>query len=224
LRMLNEECGRGTDCVKIKTFVVSPFQTNCYLVSDEATGEAVLIDPGDDAEVLIGAVRKAGVTLKALYATHAHIDHVGAVEPVQKAFGVPFYLHREEQYWLDRLEAQAGTFGLPVPPRPKPDGFVADGDRFTVGTVAFEVLHVPGHAPGHVACVARAEKAAFVGDVLFAGSIGRTDFPGCSHRQLLDSIRGKLFPLGDDVRCYCGHGPETTIGEERRTNPFLGEL
>jgi glyoxylase-like metal-dependent hydrolase (beta-lactamase superfamily II) len=222
--MRNEGCGRGTDCVKIRTFVVGPFQANCYLVSDEATGEAVLIDPGDDADRLIAGVRKAGVTLKALYATHAHIDHVGAVEPVQKAFGVPFYLHCEEQYWLDRLGVQAGTFGLPMPPRPKTDGYVADGDRFTVGTVAFEVLHVPGHAPGHVAYVARAEKAAFVGDVLFAGSIGRTDFPGCSHRQLLDSICGKLFPLGDDVTCHCGHGPETTIGEERRTNPFLGEL
>jgi glyoxylase-like metal-dependent hydrolase (beta-lactamase superfamily II) len=209
--------------VKIRTFVVSPFQANCYLVSDEATGEAVLIDPGGDADRLIAGVRKAGVALKSLYATHAHIDHVGAAEAVKKAFGVPFLLHRADQFWIDRIEAQAATFGLPVPTRPVPDGFLADGDRFTVGTIAFETLHVPGHAPGHVAFVARKEKAAFVGDVLFAGSIGRTDFPGGDHRQLIDSIRGRLFPLGDDVTCYCGHGPETTIGEERRTNPFVGE-
>jgi hydroxyacylglutathione hydrolase len=209
--------------MKIRTWTVGPFQSHCYLVACETTGEAALIDPGDDAEDLIQGVRDAGVTLKALYATHAHIDHVGAVEDVKKAFGVPFRIHRAEQFWIDRIEAQAATFGLPVPPRPVPDGFLEDGERFTVGSIAFETLLVPGHAPGHVAFVARKEKAAFVGDVLFAGSIGRTDFPRCDHAALLDSIRRKLFPLGDDVTCYCGHGPETTIGEERRTNPYVGE-
>jgi glyoxylase-like metal-dependent hydrolase (beta-lactamase superfamily II) len=208
--------------VKIRTFVVHPFQVNCYLVSDEASGRAVLIDPGDDAERLVEAVRQAGVTLTALLATHGHVDHIGAVADLQKAFAVPFRIHRAEQFWIDRLAAQAVAFGLPAPSRPVPDGFLEDGERVDVGGIALDVLHVPGHAPGHVAFVARAEKAAFVGDVLFAGSIGRTDFPGGSHAQLIASIRERLFPLGDDVTCYCGHGPATTIGEERRGNPFVG--
>jgi glyoxylase-like metal-dependent hydrolase (beta-lactamase superfamily II) len=209
--------------MKIRVFAVSPFQTNCFLVSCPETKEAVLIDPGDDAEALAGAVRDAGVTLKALWATHAHIDHVAAAEPLKKIFGVPFLLHRDDLFWIERLETQAATFGLPMPPRPKPDTFIREGEHLQVGTLDFEVLHVPGHAPGHVAFHAAREKRCFVGDVLFAGGIGRTDFPGCSHKALLDSIRLKLFPLGDSVICHSGHGPETTIGEERRTNPFVGE-
>jgi glyoxylase-like metal-dependent hydrolase (beta-lactamase superfamily II) len=207
--------------MKIRAFTVGPFQTNCYLVTCDATREAALIDPGDDADDLIQGVRDAGVTLKALYATHAHIDHVGAVEAVKKAFDVPFLLHRAELFWVDRLAQQAGQFGLPVPPRPAPDAFLADGERFKVGAIEFEAFHVPGHAPGHLAFSAPRELAVFAGDVLFAGSIGRTDFPGCDSAALLDSIRRKLLPLGDAVICYPGHGPETTLGEERMTNPFL---
>ncbi len=208
--------------MNVRPFVVSPFQTNCFLVRCGATQEAVLIDPGDDAELLAEAVRKAGVTLKALWATHAHIDHVGAVEPLKKIFGVPFLLHRDDLFWIERLETQAATFGLPMPPRPRPDGFIADGERLRVGALEFEALHVPGHAPGHLAFHLPKEKVVFSGDVLFAGGIGRTDFPGCDHEALLDSIRRRLFPLGDSVVCYPGHGPDTTIGEERATNPFVG--
>jgi hydroxyacylglutathione hydrolase len=209
--------------MKIRSFPVGPIQTNCYLVVCEATREAALIDPGDDAEDLIRVVRDAGVTLKALYATHAHFDHVGAVKAVKKAFDVPFLLHRAELFWLDRLAQQASQFGLPVPPRPEPDAFLADGDRFKVGAVEFDVLHVPGHSPGHLAFSAPRERVVFAGDVLFAGGIGRTDFPGCDTEALFDSIRRKLLPLGDAVVCYPGHGPETTLGEERMTNPFLAQ-
>lgn len=203
--------------------MVGPFQTNGFLVACPATREAVLVDPGGDAEALAGAIRKAGVTLRALWATHAHIDHVGAAATLQEAFGVPFLLHRDDLFWIERLESQAAYFGLPAPRRPKPDGFIADGEHLKVGRIALTALHVPGHAPGHLAFHAPAEKALLCGDVLFAGGVGRTDFPGCSSRALLDSIRRKLFPLGDDVVCHPGHGPATTIGEERRTNPFVGE-
>jgi glyoxylase-like metal-dependent hydrolase (beta-lactamase superfamily II) len=211
-----------TPALAVRAFAVGPILTNAYLVACEATREAVLIDPGDEADVLIDGIRAAGVSLHGLYATHAHFDHVGAVEALKRAFSVPFRLHRDGLFWLDRLEAQAAHFGLPAPERPKPDGFVAGGDRFRVGRIEFEVLHVPGHAPGHVVFYAPSERAAFVGDVLFAGSIGRTDLPGGDPAALADGIRTKLFPLGDDVRCFPGHGPATTIGAERRNNPFVG--
>lgn len=208
--------------MKILSFTVGPLQENAHLVICEATRDAIFIDPGDEAHRLIDAARQEQVKLLAVYNTHAHIDHVGAVDAVKKAFGVPFFLHRAELFWLDQMEAQAAHFGLPTPPRPDVDRFLEDGQRFRVGEIAFEVLHVPGHAPGHVVFVARGEKAAFVGDILFAGSIGRTDIPAGDHAQLVDGICAKLFPLGDEFRCYPGHGPPTTIGEERRTNPWVG--
>lgn len=210
--------------MRILSFTVGPLQENAYLVVCESTREAIFIDPGDEADRLIAAARAEKAAVKAVYNTHAHIDHVGAVEAVKKAFGVPFYLHRDDLFWLAQVDAQAAHFGLPTPPRPDVEEFLEDGQRFRVGDIAFEVLHVPGHSPGHVVFVARRENAAFVGDVLFAGAIGRTDIPRGDPAQLVSGIRAKLFPLGDDVRCYPGHGPPTTIGEERRTNPWLGAL
>jgi glyoxylase-like metal-dependent hydrolase (beta-lactamase superfamily II) len=210
--------------MKIRVLSVGPFGTNCFLVACGKTNEAILIDPGDDADRIAEAVRRTSVTLKALYATHGHIDHVGAAADLKRTFGVPFYIHPGDRILLDQLGIQAAMFGLTPPTRPEPDGDLEAGGRFRVGEIAFEVLFVPGHSPGHVAFHVPEEKAVFDGDVLFAGGIGRTDLPGGDSRQLLASIRGTLFPLGDDVTCYPGHGPETTIGEERAGNPFVGGM
>jgi glyoxylase-like metal-dependent hydrolase (beta-lactamase superfamily II) len=201
---------------------VTPYQQNCSLVWD-AAGRAALIDPGGEAERLLAEVAQRGLTLEKLLLTHGHLDHVGAAAELREALGIPIIgPQREEAFWLDALPQQAELFGFPPTPAFTPDQWLEDGDCVEVGAIRFDVLHCPGHTPGHVVFFEPQARLAFVGDVLFKGSIGRTDFPRGDHAALINAIREKLFPLGDDVRFVPGHGMMSTFGHERRENPFVG--
>ena len=203
---------------------VTPYQQNCSLVWDDA-GRAALIDPGGEAERLLAEVARRGLTLERLLLTHGHLDHVGAAVEIRDALGIPIIgPQREEQYWLVILPRQAELFGFPPIAPFTPDAWLEDGDTVDVGALRFDVLHCPGHTPGHVVFYQREARLAFVGDVLFKGSIGRTDFPRGDHQTLIRSIREKLFPLGDEVRFVPGHGPESTFGTERRGAPVFTSL
>ena len=181
-----------------------------------------MIDPGGDLERLLAAARDENVRLEKILLTHAHIDHAGGTAELARSLKLPIEgPHRGDQFWIDGLPEQSRMFGLPPSETFTPDRWLNDGDRVQVGEVEFEVLHCPGHTPGHVVFFSRADRIAFVGDVLFAGSIGRTDFPGGDYDTLIGAIRSKLLPLGDDVRFVPGHGPMSTFGEERRSNPFV---
>jgi hydroxyacylglutathione hydrolase len=206
----------------IETFEAGPVATNGYLVADREGGKAVVIDaPQGVAALMVEQARVWKTPVDYLINTHAHWDHFLDNAELLRLTGAKFGIHRESAPLLDI--PQARMFGLDLDIEPsKPDFFLEEGKAFEVGDLRFEILHCPGHCPGSVVLFERKERVAFVGDVLFAGSIGRTDLPGGDHQLLLDGIRGKLLPLGDDVRVYSGHGPVTTIGEERRTNPFLG--
>lgn len=203
---------------------VTPYQQNCSLVWDEA-GRAALIDPGGEADRLLAEVAQRGLTLEKILLTHGHLDHVGAAVELRDTLGIPIVgPQREEQFWLDLLPQQAEMFGFPPVVAFTPDTWLNEGDRVEVGSLRFDVLHCPGHTPGHVVFFQPDERVAFVGDVLFKGSIGRTDFPRGDHAALLLAIRSKLFPLGDDVRFVPGHGAMSTFGHERLENPFVGEV
>ena len=200
---------------------VTPYQQNCSLVWDEA-GRAALIDPGGEAERLLAEVAQRGLTLEKILLTHGHLDHVGAAVELRDALGIPIIgPQREEQFWLDLLPQQAELFGFPPAVVFTPDQWLEDGDQVAVGSIQMDVLHCPGHTPGHVVFFEPQARLAFVGDVLFKGSIGRTDFPRGDHAALISAIREKLFPLGDDVRFVPGHGAMSTFGRERRENPFV---
>lgn len=201
---------------------VTPYQQNCSLVWD-AAGRAALIDPGGEAERLLAEVNARGLTLEKILLTHGHLDHVGAAVELRETLGIPIVgPQREEAFWLDILPQQAELFGFPHIEAFTPDQWLEDGDSVEVGAIRFDVLHCPGHTPGHVVFYQPDARLAFVGDVLFKGSIGRTDFPRGDHAALLAAIREKLFPLGDDVRFVPGHGAMSTFGHERRENPFVG--
>ena len=201
---------------------VTPYQQNCSLLWD-AAGRAALIDPGGEAPRLLAEVARRDLKLQSILLTHGHLDHVGAALELRAALGIPIIgPQREEQFWLDSLPQQAELFGFPPAQAFTPDQWLADGDRVEVGSVRLDVLHCPGHTPGHVVFYQPEARLAFVGDVLFKGSIGRTDFPRGDHAALLAAIRDKLFPLGDDVRFVPGHGAMSTFGHERRENPFVG--
>lgn len=201
---------------------VTPYQQNCSLVWD-GDGRAALIDPGGEADRLLAEVAQRDLTLESILLTHGHLDHVGAAVELRDALGIPIIgPQREEQFWLDLLPQQAELFGFPPTVAFTPDQWLEDGDRVEVGSIRFDVLHCPGHTPGHVVFFQPQARVAFVGDVLFKGSIGRTDFPRGNHAALLAAIREKLFPLGDDVRFVPGHGAMSTFGHERRDNPFVG--
>jgi len=209
-------------CMEFTILPVTPYQQNCSLVWD-ASGRAALIDPGGEAGRLLAEVAARGLTLEKILLTHGHLDHVGAAAELRDALGIPIVgPQREEQFWLDILPQQAELFGFPPALAFTPDQWLENGDRVEVGSIRFEVLHCPGHTPGHVVFYQPAARLAFVGDVLFKGSIGRTDFPRGDHAALLAAIREKLFPLGDDVRFVPGHGAMSTFGHERRENPFVG--
>ena len=202
---------------------VTPYQQNCSLVWD-GTGRAALIDPGGEIDRLLDEVAQRGLTLEKILLTHGHLDHVGAAAELRGRLGIPIVgPQRDEQFWLDLLPHQAELFGFPPAVAFTPDTWLNDGDRVKVGALEFDVLHCPGHTPGHVVFFEPAARLAFVGDVLFKGSIGRTDFPRGNHAALLEAIRTKLFPLGDDVRFVPGHGAMSTFGHERRDNPFVAD-
>ncbi|MCX5757224.1 MAG: MBL fold metallo-hydrolase [Candidatus Hydrogenedentes bacterium] len=201
--------------MEIHSFQVTPFFENCFVVCDG--GEALVIDPGDVSPKMLRLL--AGCTVRAIVNTHCHCDHCGGNAELKAKTGADLLIHRDELPLLRSMEVQAQMFGIQVASSPDPDRFMNEGDVLTVGAASFKVLLAPGHSPGHVVLVG--EGVAFVGDVLFAGSIGRTDLPGGDYRQLLDSIHTKLMGLPDETVVYSGHGPETTIGVERRSNPFL---
>lgn len=202
---------------------VTAFQQNCTLLFDSDTREAVVIDPGGDVETIQKAVTDNKLDIQAIWLTHGHIDHAGGAMDLKDALGVKIIgSHKDDIPLLQGLEKQAHMFGLQGAVRNvEPDQWLEEGDRISFGDHTFDVLHCPGHAPGHVVFYNPEAKFAHVGDVLFRGSIGRTDLPGGDHETLIRSIKDKLLPLGDDIGFICGHGPGGRIGEERRTNPFL---
>jgi hydroxyacylglutathione hydrolase len=223
---------------------VTPFQQNCTILWEEPSRRAVVIDPGGEVPRILEAIAKVGVRVERILLTHGHIDHAGGAAALKEALeqaattgsprrspaaspeGSPATIPIEgpdqrDRFLLQGLEAQAPMFGMSGVQNVVPDRWVAEGDQVKVGEQAFEVLHCPGHTPGHVVFVNRAARFAVVGDVLFSGSIGRTDFPYGDHAALIRAIEDKLLPLGDDFSFICGHGPGSTIGAERRTNPFI---
>jgi hydroxyacylglutathione hydrolase len=205
---------------------VTPFQQNCTILFDTETKQGVVVDPGGDVDAILRTVEENGITLTAIWLTHGHIDHAGGAKELKEALGLDIIgPHKDDLPLLQALETQAQRFGVDMKvSNVVPDRWLEDGDTVSFGEHAFEVSHTPGHAPGHVIYFNRKQGFAHLGDVLFRGSIGRTDLPGGNHEQLLQSIRDKVLPLGDDVGFLCGHGPGGRIGEERRTNPFLRGL
>jgi len=201
---------------------VTPFQQNCTLLWCEATKRAVVIDPGGDLPDIKRAIAEAGVTVEKIWLTHGHLDHVGGAADLKAHLNVPIEgPHRADAFLLEHVAESARQFGLTGLKNVTPDRWLDEGDTVEIGELSFSVLHCPGHSPGSVAFIDTAQKLAIVGDVLFAGSIGRTDLPGGDHAQLLRSIADKLMPLADDVTVVSGHGPVTSIGRERASNPFL---
>ena len=203
---------------------VTPFQQNCTLLWDAQTMKGAIIDPGGDLEQIESAISQTGMKPEKIILTHGHIDHAGGAAELKEKLGVPIEgPHRAEQPLLDALAEQGQAYGMVSARAVTPDRWLDEGDEVTVAGHTFEVLHCPGHSPGSVVLVNKQQRFALVGDVLFQGSIGRTDLPGGDHDALINAIRTKLFPLGDDIAFICGHGPMSTIGQERRTNPFVGE-
>jgi len=202
---------------------VTAFQQNCTVLFDAETKHGVVVDPGGDVAHIREALDKNGITVDAIWLTHGHIDHAGGAMELKDALGVEIIgPHKDDKMLLDKLEDQARMFGVEADVRNvTPDRWLEEGDTVSFSGHEFEVLHCPGHAPGHVVFYNRAAGFAHVGDVLFRGSIGRTDLPGGDHAALIASIKTKLFPLGDETGFICGHGPGGRFGEERRTNPFL---
>ncbi|HEY3219549.1 MAG TPA: MBL fold metallo-hydrolase [Gemmatimonadales bacterium] len=206
--------------MKIVSIPNGMFAENCYLVVDEQAGACAIVDPGEEAGLILHKVKETGAQPVAIWLTHAHLDHVLGVPRVAAETGAPVWLHPADRPLYDGVPEQAAWFGLAPPERlPAPDHDLAHGAALQVGDLRFEVRHAPGHSPGSV-CL-RGPGVVFTGDVLFAGSIGRTDLPGGDFGTLIASIERELLPLSDDTILYSGHGPETTIGRERRTNPFL---
>ena len=202
---------------------VTPFQQNCTILFDTETKGGVVVDPGGDVERILDAVRDNGIAISQIWITHGHIDHAGGAMDLKEALGVEIIgPHEADRSMLANLENQAKRFGLTEAVRNcTPDRFLNEGETVAFGEHMFEVLHCPGHAPGHVVYYNSAAKFAHVGDVLFRGSVGRTDLPGGDHDALIRSIKEKLLPLGDDIGFICGHGPGSRFGDERRGNPFL---
>ena len=195
------------------------FVENCYLVIDEASRECVVIDPGEEAGLILRRITEAGVRTVAIWVTHAHLDHVMGVPRLRRETGAPIYLHPADRELYDHVIQQGLAFGIRVESLPPPDREFVPGETVRVGTVGFTVRHAPGHSPGSVCLVG--DGVVFTGDVLFAGSIGRTDLPGADFDTLIRSIERELLVLPDSTMVYSGHGPETTVGRERGTNPFL---
>jgi glyoxylase-like metal-dependent hydrolase (beta-lactamase superfamily II) len=210
--------------MQYKVIPVTPFQQNCTLFWCENTSAAAIIDPGGESERLIAIIEDLQLKPEMILLTHGHLDHAGGAVELAEKLGIPIHgPHKEDAFWLENMQQQAEMFGFGDSRSCTPDQWLDQGDQITLGDEQLEVIHCPGHTPGHVVFFHRPSRIAQVGDVLFKGSIGRTDFPRGDHQGLLRSIREKLWPLGDDVRFIPGHGPDSTFGEERQTNPFVAD-
>jgi len=209
----------------LRIIPVTPFSQNCSLIFDQESKDAVLVDPGGEADKILQQVTELGLTLKEIWLTHGHLDHAGGADEIREKTGVPVIgPHKDDQFWMDDIETHWANYGHPGMGRNLvPDRYLEDGEQLTLGGAVFDVVHTPGHTPGHVVIYNQEMKLAFVGDVLFRGSIGRTDFPKGSLDDLVHSIRTKLWPLGSDMRFIPGHGPISTFGAERADNPFVGD-
>lgn len=208
--------------MKYQTVPVTPFVQNCSLIWCEQTGQTGIVDPGGDPEVIINAISNRELTPVAVLLTHGHIDHAGAAADIAEQYQIPIIgPHRGDEFLLNAFEKQCQMFGFPPVNTFTPSRWLDDGDTVGIGNITLEVLHCPGHTPGHVVFVDKQHNTAWVGDVLFHGSIGRSDFPGGDQAALLSSIKDKLWPLGSDIRFIPGHGPSSTFAEERRSNPFV---
>jgi len=203
---------------------VTPLQQNCTVVWCKATNKAAVIDPGGSVDAILGEIARRGLTLDKIWITHGHLDHAGGAAELKEKSGLQIEgPHPDDQFWIDGIEQQGRAYGIPEARSFTPDRWLKDGDTLTLGETTWEVLHCPGHTPGHVVFFNRDARFAQVGDVLFKGSIGRTDFPQGNLDELLRAITTKLWPLGDDVAFVPGHGPMSTFGEEKRTNPYVSD-
>lgn len=205
----------------LETFPVGPLRCNCTILGDEVTHEAMVVDPGDNIPEILSRLQKHGLTLRQIVVTHAHIDHVGGAAQLRKLTGAPVVMNQQDLGLLGMMEMQAGWLGVPTPEVAPPDASAEDGLAIGLTTLPAQVLHTPGHTPGSICLLFPDQHLLLAGDTLFAGSIGRTDLPGGDGQQILRSLRGRLLVLPDATRVLPGHGPETTIGEERQSNPFL---
>ena len=223
-----EKSGQEADAnalpIQVRVIPVTPLQQNCSLVWETASGKAVFVDPGGEADMLVSALEQNNLTLDRIWLTHGHLDHAGAAKELQERFGVPIEgPHKDDQWLLDEIEMQGAKYGIAGGRNCKPDRYLVDGDKLALGDLTFDVVHTPGHTPGHVVIYHKDVRLAFVGDVLFRGSIGRTDFPRGDFDTLIVSITQKLWPLGNDMQFIPGHGPFSTFGVERQSNGFVAD-
>ncbi|MEE8398563.1 MAG: MBL fold metallo-hydrolase [Desulfobacterales bacterium] len=206
----------------IRALAVGPMMSNCFILGCDRTKEAVVIDPGDDVDRILHMLAESKLKVKYIVNTHGHFDHVGGNKRQKDVTGAELLIHAGDAPMLEGAASSAASMGMRTEASPAPDRLLEDGDTLTVGDITLTVIHTAGHSAGGI-CL-HTDGILFAGDTLFAGSIGRTDFPGGNHELLLSNIREKLYPLGDDIRVFTGHGPETTIGRERRFNPFVNDL
>ena len=210
--------------MRIKVIPVTPFSQNCSLLICTSTKKAALVDPGGDIERIFDVIKEESVTVEKILLTHGHLDHCGASSQIRERLKVPIEgPHKEDQFWIDQLEEQSKQFGLPHSSPFIPDRYLNEGDTVNFGKIKLHVKHCPGHTPGHVIFCCEKNKIAIVGDVIFNGSIGRTDFPRGDYDTLIQAITTKLWPLGKDVTFFPGHGPTSTFGDERQTNPYVSD-
>ena len=206
----------------IEKLVVSPLQENCYIVGDETTRTGIVIDPGDEAQRIVSRVKKLGLTVACIVNTHGHVDHIAAAQEVKEALGARLYLHPGDNRYLDETVEHAKMFGMMDARMPQVDVPLSDGDEIPLGSLAVRIVHAPGHSPG--GCLLQIGSDVFCGDLIFSGSIGRTDLPGGDYAMIIDSLERKILSLPDETRLHPGHGPSTTIAIERQFNPFLQGL
>jgi len=210
--------------MKAAIIPVTPFQQNCSLLWCENTMKGAVVDPGGDLDLILKEAENHNVTVEKILITHGHVDHAAGTAELKRRLEVPIEgPHVDDKFWIDKLPSDSVEWGFPKSEAFESDRWLVNGDQVTVGDMVLDVYHCPGHTPGHVVFIEPATRVAFVGDVLFQGSIGRTDFPRGNHADLINSIREKLWPLGDDVTFIPGHGPASTFGDERRSNPFVGD-